>query len=233
MRYAQRENRTATGINTATRRLGAGAIVVVAVVWTVYNVRAVLPTLTREHTAPEVTVHDWRSLAVGGQRLGPVDAPLVAIVFSDYKCGACATMDSILNAFRRAHPAQVALVYRNFPLGVHPEAMMAARAAICAGAQGQFEEVSRVMFKRASVLGQVSWSRVGREVGVNHLDEFARCLASPASLAAVEADMRAARTVGFSVVPLILINGDVFNGVPWDFRDILESHLRAVSEIAK
>jgi len=64
--------------------------------------------------------------------MGPPNAPVTVVVFDDYKCGACAVLDKILNEVLQIFPEEVKLVIKSFPNSNHhfaAEAAVAARAA--------------------------------------------------------------------------------------------------------
>src|SRR5229473_7218410 len=72
----------------------------------------------------------------GFPSLGPANAPIVIVEFSDYQCPYCTQWhDNTYQPLMAAYPGKIRLVYRNFPLPFHQNAFMAAEAAMCAGDQ--------------------------------------------------------------------------------------------------
>lgn len=75
----------------------------------------------------------------GFPSLGPDDAPITIVEFSDYQCPYCTRWhEETYQALLDAYPGQIRFVYRNYPLGFHQNAMMSAQAALCAGDQDQY-----------------------------------------------------------------------------------------------
>lgn len=87
---------------------------------------------------PEVTVADWSR--------GPKDARLMLVEYSDFQCPYCSIAGRSLQEFQLAHPDQVRVVFRNFPLPSHDKAPLSAQAAEAAGLQGKFWEMHDLLF---------------------------------------------------------------------------------------
>ena len=76
------------------------------------------------------------------------DAPVTIVEISDFECPYCQKASQTLAELRTLYPGKLRLVFRNFPLDescnkllkrqIHENACAAARAAFCAGEQGQF-----------------------------------------------------------------------------------------------
>ena len=80
-------------------------------------------------------------------RLGSENAPVQIVEFADYECPYCQKVNEDLNRLREQFGNQVSLVYKDFPLPMHPLAARAAEAARCAGAQGKFWEFHDSLFQ--------------------------------------------------------------------------------------
>ena len=72
-------------------------------------------------------------------RLGPSDAPITIVEFSDFQCPFCKAAFPVIRQVVNAYPDQIQLVYRHFPLkSIHPLADDLAHASMCAHEQGKF-----------------------------------------------------------------------------------------------
>ncbi len=142
---------------------------------------------------------------------GDAAAPLRLIEYSDFQCPACAAYFPLIKQLKREMGAQLAVVYRHFPLAQHKHAQLAAQAAEAAGNQGKFWEMHDLLFD-----GQRSWE------GVSDATEAFIGYAKQLSLddARFAADLKAAETVkkvkddrdtGFSLnvqgTPAFYLNG--------------------------
>jgi protein-disulfide isomerase len=96
-------------------------------------------------------------------RVGPDHAAVVVIEYGDFQCPICQSVEPAVKQLRNLHSADMAFVFRHFPLeDAHPLALAAAEAAEAAGAQGRFWEMHDLL------LGP------GRHLTRKHLDQFAR-----------------------------------------------------------
>ena len=93
----------------------------------------------------KVTESDWQ--------IGPEDAPLTIIEYSDFQCPYCSGASLRLMEYQSKHPDQVRLVYRHFPLSFHEKAVIAASAVNAAGDQGMFFDAAEYLFEN-----QAEWS---------------------------------------------------------------------------
>ena len=106
-------------------------------------------------TAPREVEH-WSQLASAGHTMGPANAPVRILEFSDFQCPYCARLQPTLQAIRAKYPDRVAVVYRHFPLADHPHAMQAALASECAAAQGRFERFHDILFAAPDSISLIS-----------------------------------------------------------------------------
>lgn len=94
---------------------------------------------------PKPTIYEIET--AGFPSLGPADAPIVIVEFSDYQCPYCWRWYSqVYQPLRKAYPGQIRFVYRNFPLSFHQNAMASAEAALCAGDQNAYWEFHNALF---------------------------------------------------------------------------------------
>jgi protein-disulfide isomerase len=176
------------------------------------------------------SVVDWRSLAAKGQRSGTPSAPVVLVEFADFQCPACAELNRMLRDVTRKYGPSVAVVYRHFPLQrIHPFAYNAALAAECAATQGRFASFRDVLFERQDSLGSVSWTRLAEDANVGDPARLARCVDTREFADRVAEDTRAGHGLDMRGTPLLLVNGQRFDGVPPE--EVLESAVR--DELAK
>ncbi|MFZ2310191.1 MAG: thioredoxin domain-containing protein [Patescibacteria group bacterium] len=82
--------------------------------------------------------------------LGPKDAPLTIIEFSDFACPFCQKAHGILKDINKKYPKQVRIVFRDMPL--HSNSTELALAARCVGEQGKFWEIHDLLFENQTSL---------------------------------------------------------------------------------
>lgn len=180
---------------------------------------------TAQGTVESARVPEWRSYADRGQRIGPANARVTIVEFSDFECSFCRATAGRIRAIRAKHPRDVALVYRHYPLPYHAHAAAAARASLCAARQGRFERFHDQLFAHQDSLGVIAWSRLARAAGVEE-PAFSGCLES-VTAADIEADVRAGDQLGVHGTPTLLVNDRLLRGAPpGALEDAVERALR-------
>lgn len=81
---------------------------------------------------------------------GAADARITLEEFGDYQCAPCGLLAATLLKIEHEYGSRVRLVFRQFPLDMHPFAMTAASAAEAAGLQGRFWEMHDLLFQNAT-----------------------------------------------------------------------------------
>jgi protein-disulfide isomerase len=140
--------------------------------------------------------------------LGPADAAVTIIEFSDFQCPFCTKWQvEVWPEIQKAFPDQVRLVYRDFPLyGLHDNAEAAAEAADCAGEQGAYWKYHDKLFSAENGLGAVAFKQYADELGLDS-GKFSSCLESGIYKDEVKADYEYASKLGVSSTPTFFING--------------------------
>ncbi len=148
-------------------------------------------------------------VAATGPARGRPDAPVTIVEFSDFECPFCRRAEATVRQILDRYPQQVRLVYRHFPLPMHPEARPAAEAAACAGDQGKFWEFHDKLL--AGALDQASRERYASEVGLD-VEKYKACVANRQFKDAVAADEKAGEAAGVSGTPAFFVNGVPLSG---------------------
>ena len=99
------------------------------------------------------------------------------VEFADYECPFCRLLHDRLKAIIKDYPGKVNFVRLNMPLQSHPSARHAARAGLCAEAQGKGDAMADRLFS-AEDLSPAANRRAAAELGLD-VAEFERCVASP------------------------------------------------------
>ncbi len=162
-----------------------------------------------------------------GPTKGPADAPITIVEFSDYECPYCVRAEPTVREVLAAYPGKIKLVYRDYPLPMHPKAPKAAEAAHCAGDQGKYWEMHDKLFTTGAKLDVPDLKAHAREVGVEG-GKFDQCLDSGEKAKVVESHKKAGDDVGVSGTPAFFINGRLLSGAqPADaFRAIIDQELK-------
>jgi protein-disulfide isomerase len=143
---------------------------------------------------------------------GPSQAPVTIVEFSDFQCPGCRKGQEALRAVEARYEGQVRVIFKHFPLPMHPRAKKAAEAAECAGEQGRFWEMHDKLFG-SSDLGDAALKRYAAEVGIGG-ERFARCLDGGTFAWKWQRDQRDGERVGVNATPTFFINGRLLMGAP-------------------
>jgi protein-disulfide isomerase len=143
----------------------------------------------------------------GFYAIGPANAPITIVEFSDYQCPFCRRWhQEVYEPLLAAYPGKIKLVYRNFPLtSIHPDAMGAAEAALCAGEQDAYWPYHEKLFSSESLSTQ-TFLEYAQELSLN-VDKFQSCLNDHKYRATIQADSDFAANLGISSTPTFFING--------------------------
>ena len=138
--------------------------------------------------------------------LGPEDAPITVIEFSDYNCPYCQKFhEETFQALLDAYPGQIRFVYRDFPI-TSQESFRAAQASECADEQGAFWEFHDALFTGSAGLGMQAYQQYAEELGMD-VEELTTCIEEERFASEVEADARYAAEIGVTGTPTFFING--------------------------
>lgn len=143
-------------------------------------------------------------------RLGTDKAPVQIIEYSDYECPYCQKVNPDLVRLRQEFGDQVSLVYKDFPLPMHPDAAKAAEGARCAGAQGKFWEFHDFLFDTKKL--QVADMKAEARTLKLDTAKFDECLDKGEQFTDLKKDAQDAQRLGLSGTPSFFINGRFMSG---------------------
>ena len=143
--------------------------------------------------------------------LGPKDAPVTIVEFSDFQCPYCARVRADLARLRERHPGKLRLVFRDFPLAMHKEARKAAEAGRCADEQGKFWEMHDRLFGDQKRLQLEDLKQRAAEIGLDP-QAFGSCLDSGRTGGAVKGDLAEGARYGVTRTPTFFVNGRYLSG---------------------
>ncbi|MFN7994068.1 MAG: thioredoxin domain-containing protein [Bryobacteraceae bacterium] len=147
----------------------------------------------------------------GSPVIGPTDAPVTLVEFSDFQCPYCYLATPQLHAVLQAYPTQVKLIFKQFPLDIHSQAALAASAALAAHKQGKFWPMHDTLFTNHSNLSRPTILAIAAKVGLD-MKRFEADLDSPEIHKAVQRDMDDGFKAGVMATPTIFIDGQHYNG---------------------
>jgi protein-disulfide isomerase len=166
--------------------------------------------------------------SAGRPEKGGKQAPVTIIEFSDYQCPFCKRAEDVVDQVVKTYGDKVKVVFRDYPLPMHPEARLAHEAANCANAQGKFWEYHRKLFANQQALAEANLKTYAKDLGLDQA-KFDDCLAKRPHKAAIDKDLEDGAKVGVSGTPAFFINGRMLSGAqPFEkFKEVIDEELAA------
>ncbi len=151
---------------------------------------------------------------------GTTTAKVTIVEFGDYECPACAAANPVIDELIKVYATNTAvnIVYRNFPLSQHANAMISAEAAEAAGAQGKYWQMHDMLYAR-----QGDWAESADPTNIFagyaaelrlDLKKFKADLASHTYENFIRADENDGTFLNVAWTPSIYINGTLQKQIP-------------------
>lgn len=161
--------------------------------------------------------------------LGPANAPITIIEFSDYNCPYCrAWQQQVMGPLLEAYPDQIRFVYRDFPIvGGGAAGLAAAQAANCAGEQQAYWDYHAALFSGSFPLDSSGFRAAAESLGLDAA-ALVDCVESGRHAEEVNQDLRYAAGLGIRGTPTFFINGIPLVGAqPLErFSEIIDAELQ-------
>src|SRR5262249_30875711 len=170
-----------------------------------------------------------------GPSKGPATAKVNIVEFSDFQCPFCSRVVDTLHKIEKDYPTQVRVYFRHNPLPFHPDAPLAAEAAVAAEAQGKFWEMHDKMFANQQSIKRPDLEKYAQEIGLD-VGKFKEALDKGTGKARIQADMKAGQQIGVQGTPNFYINGRNLQGAqPYEeFKKMIDDEIsRADKMLAK
>ncbi len=180
-----------------------------------------------EPEAPQINLAE---LAKGVASIGPEDAKVTVVEFSDFQCPYCGAAfgshEELVAQLKARDPSweaaipklkelakegTIRFVYRDFPLGFHQYAQKASEAARCAADQGSFWDYHDTLYENQDALDVDSLKQHAEDLGMDS-EEFSSCLDSGKHGQAVKDDFDYGASIGVRGTPAFFINGELISG---------------------
>ena len=166
------------------------------------------------------------SIPTTAPSVGPTDAPITMVEWSDYQCPFCKRAAPTVEQILTEYKGQIRFVYRDYPLPFHKQAMPASFAAHCAEDQGKFWDYHNNLFNAPGDLSEADLSKRATDLGLD-AKAFSACMEAKKSEALINAAYNDGAAVGVTGTPAFFINGRMLVGAqPVDaFRAVINDEL--------
>lgn len=168
-------------------------------------------------SAPEVTIAD--------PARGAATAKLAVVEFGDYGCSHCKEAENILKEFLLAHPGEVRIIWKDFPIERNNSgAREAAEAARCAGRAGKFWEYHDALMNAPTLPREGELGVMANNLGLNN-QNFLACMGGDFTLPLIDRTFEEGQRLKIDGVPYFFLNNQRFSGAVT--REALEAALSA------
>jgi len=145
-------------------------------------------------------------LGLPGHQVGPDDALVTIVVWSDFQCPFCARLAPVLAHLRDKYGNDVRVIYRHIAMPFHPGALIAAEAGVAAAEQGKFWAFHDQVFADPGHLERADLERFAAAAGLD-LARFRAALDDHRFRDAVVAETAAGEALGVDGTPTMFVNG--------------------------
>jgi protein-disulfide isomerase len=183
---------------------------------TLYDLR-IDPLVEQQAQAAKVI----KTLAAGDPpSLGPAAAPITIVEFSDFQCPFCKRFTEVLEKdLTEEDRKSIRILFREFPLPMHPWAKTAAEMAGCAALQSDsaFWKVHDYLFANQQTITTENvheniMSFASTNAGIDKT-QLQTCLDKKLAVGGVEQDMEMGTKNGVKATPTLFINGTRYEGM--------------------
>ena len=146
---------------------------------------------------------------------------IVITKWSDFECPYCSkVVPWVDEVYEHYGPEKASLVFKQFPLGFHKQAQIAAEATLAAKAQGKFWEMYHKLFENQKALKRTDLERYAQGLDLD-MTRFNKELDDGTWKSQIEAEMGEGKKAGVRGTPSIFVNGRRYNG-PRDAKGMIK-----------
>ncbi|HVT00936.1 MAG TPA: thioredoxin domain-containing protein [Patescibacteria group bacterium] len=179
-------------------------------------------------------------ISSAGYAIGPNNAKVTLVEYGDLQCPACKAYEPFVQQIRKDYAKNVKLIYKNFPLtSVHPNAMLAARAAVSAGNQGKFYPMHDLLYDKQEEWADLPASQAEEKImGYAEslkldMDKFKKDINASATIDVIKNTQDEGIKVGVNGTPTFFLdNVKLENPQSYqDFQKLIDSELKKNSKL--
>ena len=188
-------------------------------------------TTSERHKLDRLTLYRM-GLGLPGHQVGPDDALVTIVVWSDFQCPYCAKQAPVLAHLRDKYRDDVRIIYRHMAMEFHRSAALAAEAGVAAAEQGKFWAFHDQVFGDFGHLGRADLERFAEAAGLD-MAKFRAALDERRYHDAVLAETASAEALGVDGTPTTFFNGAPIGGArdAATLERVVEAHLARAREL--
>jgi len=157
-----------------------------------------------KQNAPLTPAMAAKQAAGDGPAFGPADAKVTLVEYSDFECPFCAKGAATVTQLKKRYGKVVRVVFRQFPLPMHPNAKLAAEASLEAHAQGKFWPYHDQLFASSGKLDRATLEAIAKRVGLD-MTRFRKALDDHTHADQVDKDIKLGVEIGVAGTPTVIV----------------------------
>lgn len=171
----------------------------------------------------------------GSPAIGPEDAPVTLIEFSDFECPYCKKAQPTVDALRKRYGDKLRVVFKQLPLPFHKRAEPAARLADAVHrlkGPAAFWKAVDLLFAASPALDEATLTAIGKELGLSEA-EARDALGAKARPERLVRDATLAQDLEANGTPHFFVNGKRLGGAyPLEaFEAVIDYELEATNKL--
>ncbi len=176
----------------------------------------------------------WNKVTLNGSPVrGAAGAKVTVVEFTDFECPFCGRAYSTVEDLLLKYAGKIKLVYKSYPLPMHPWAMTAAMGSDCAYEQNHesfWYFYDHLFQEQGSITQENIKDKLKEYAKATKLNagKFAACVNKEQTKAMVDRDMKEANSLGVSATPTFVINGRILQGAQPE-----EAFVQIINDILK
>lgn len=145
-------------------------------------------------------------------KISTSSATVTLVEFGDYQCPACGAYSSVVKQVLSDFKDSITFVFREYPLPMHPNAPLAAQAAVAAGRQGKYWDMHYTLYDKQTdwSLGTDARAKIlgyAKEMGLDVV-KFTKDMDSDVVKEVVSRDTTDGNTLGVNATPTFYLNAE-------------------------
>lgn len=159
-------------------------------------------------------------------KMGSESAKIKLVEFGDYQCPACGAAYPVISKILVTYKNDTLFVFRNYPLSIHANSTIAAKAAEAAGVQGKYWQMYDALYQNQSTWSTSNspidvFTSYAKTMGLD-TEKFKQDVQSNKFDAKIQEDTNDGNSIGVNATPTFYLNGKQIVGVP-NYDDLKKS----------
>jgi len=144
--------------------------------------------------------------------MGPKDAPVNIVIYSDFKCDYCANQEKVVKNAMAVYKDKVRFIWKDYPeVDLTSPSFQASVAGRCAQAQGNFWNFHDLIFDRQRDISRENLYQIAKDLSFN-MNDFKDCYENQTTRKLILDDMTEADALGITGIPFMYVNDQQLSG---------------------